>query len=69
MAAKFHGQTCHVNLNDSNSFKEKDFFLKATVSLFICLIQDSFFGLQILFPDIHVGINLGMAHLIPELYF
>lgn len=43
---------------------------KPTVSLFICLIQDSFFfGLQILFPDIHVGINLGMAHLIPELYF
>lgn len=44
---------------------------KVTVSLFICLIQDSlfFFGLQILVPDIHVGINLGMAHLIPELYF
>lgn len=44
MAAKFHGQTCHVNLNDSNSFKEKDKKKKkATVSLFICLIQDSFF--------------------------
>lgn len=69
MAAKFHGQTCHVNLNDSNSFKEKD---KETDCQPIHLSNTGlffFFGLQILFPDIHVGINLGMAHLIPELYF